>query len=113
MTTPQIQRQTNLTVISSTVLADTNPLSTPELDMPNDNNAPQLPPKTPERSKEQKKASFRYIMRYAKSEKWLFFSGVIFLLLSSAGTFVVPLYIGLVIDLLAAGNFDKVGPTCL
>lgn len=82
------------------------PVVTPNLD-------PVKPPTAPERTKEQKKASFRYILRYAKTESCLFFFGVVFLLLSSAGTFVVPLYIGLVIDLLADGNFDKVGPTCL
>ena len=97
-------------------LASTNLADSSQVELPSDPVVPNKstkPPVKDDRTKEQKKASFRYILRYARSESCLFFFGVVFLLLSSAGTFVVPLYIGLVIDLLAAGKFDKVGPTCL
>jgi len=52
-------------------------------------------------------------MRYAKKERCLFFSGIVFLLLGSVGDFVVPLYVGLVINALADNRFDDVGPLCL
>ena len=52
-------------------------------------------------------------MRYAKRESCLFFSGIVFLLLGSVGDFVVPLYVGLVINALADNRFDDVGPLCL
>jgi len=52
-------------------------------------------------------------MRYAKKECGLFFSGIIFLLLGSVGDFVVPLYVGLVINALADNRYDDVGPLCL
>lgn len=66
-----------------------------------------------ERTEEQKKASMKYIMQYAKKETWLFCSGIVFLLLGSVGDFVVPLYVGLVINALADNRFDDVGPLCL
>lgn len=52
-------------------------------------------------------------MRYAKKESCLFFSGIVFLLLGSVGDFVVPLYVGLVINALADSRFDDVGGLCL
>ncbi len=55
----------------------------------------------------------KYIMQYAKKESCLFFSGIVFLLLGSVGDFVVPLYVGLVINALADGRFDDVGPLCI
>lgn len=64
-------------------------------------------------SPQQEKESFNKIFQYAKKEKCLFFSGIIFLLLGCVGDFVTPLYIGLVIDALVAGNYDLVGPYCL
>lgn len=55
----------------------------------------------------------KYIMRYAKKETCLFFSGIVFLLLGSVGDFVVPLYVGLVINALADNRFDDVGHLCI
>ena len=52
-------------------------------------------------------------MRYAKKESCLFFSGIIFLLLGSVGDFVVPLYVGLVINALSDSRFDDLGVLCL
>ena len=52
-------------------------------------------------------------MRYAKKESCLFFSGIVFLLLGSVGDFVVPLYVGLVINALSDSRFDDVGGLCL
>ena len=65
------------------------------------------------RTKEQQKASMKYIMQYAKREWCLFSSGIVFLLLGSVGDFVVPLYVGLVINALADNRFDDVGPLCI
>ena len=55
----------------------------------------------------------RYIMKYAKNECCLFIFGCVFLLLGSVGDFIVPLYVGLVINALAENRFDDVGPLCL
>ena len=52
-------------------------------------------------------------MRYAKKEACIFYSGIVFLLLGSVGDFVVPLYVGLVINALADNRFDDVGHLCL
>ena len=61
-----------------------------------------------ERTAAQKKASFKQIVVYAKKESCLFFWGIVFLLLGSIGSFVVPLYIGLVINALADGKYTRV-----
>lgn len=52
-------------------------------------------------------------MGYAKKECCAFAGGIAFLLGGSFSDFVVPLYIGLVIDALDKENFDAIGGYCL
>jgi len=52
------------------------------------------------------------VIGYAKKE-WLSFTlGMIYLFIGSAADFVVPLYIGFVINALETGQFELVGPIC-
>jgi len=52
-------------------------------------------------------------MGYAKKETGAFLLGIFFLLAGSLSDFVVPLYIGFVIDALTIENYDIVGSYCL
>jgi hypothetical protein len=52
-------------------------------------------------------------MYYIKKEAWLFIWGIIALLGGNAGQFVVPLYIGWVIDDMKVGNYDHIDKYCL
>ena len=65
------------------------------------------------RTKEEKKQSFKFIMRYAKMECCWFVIGIFFLLAGSGSDLVVPYYIGLVIDALNKENYDVIGKYCL
>lgn len=58
------------------------------------------------RTAEQKKKSFKIILGYAKAEWFSFSLGMFYLFLGSASDFVVPLYIGFVINALETGNFE-------
>lgn len=69
-----------------------------------------------EKEKEEKarqKKSFQYILRYQRREAAWFFWGMVALVLGSASDFVVPLYIGWVIDKLEVNDFDGVKDLCL
>ena len=59
------------------------------------------------------KQSFKYILRYQRRETVSFVFGMIALVLGSASDFVVPLYIGMVIDKLEVQDFDGVKTLCL
>jgi hypothetical protein len=51
-------------------------------------------------------------MSYAKMEIGSLILGMAYLWLACVSDFVVPLYIGFVIDVLEKGEFHKVGPLC-
>ena len=61
------------------------------------------------RSAEQKKASFGFMLKYAKEQCCSVCLGLVFMLGASSGEIIVPLYIGKVIDLIQEGDFDGVG----
>lgn len=64
------------------------------------------------RSKEDEKRSLKRLYGYAKREIGALTLGMIYLWLACVSDFVVPLYIGFVIDVLEKGEFEKVGPIC-
>lgn len=50
---------------------------------------------------------------YLKRETWLLVWGIITLLLGQVGTFVVPLYVGWVIDAMSQEDWNLIGNYCL
>ena len=62
-----------------------------------------------ERSAEQKSNSFKKIRAYAGRECCSLTIGLIFLVLGMASDLLIPLFIGEVVDYLAAEEYDKVG----
>ena len=56
----------------------------------------------------QRSAAFKYVLRYPKKECGSFLFGMFCLLLGSAGDFVVPLYIGWVIDALENDEMELI-----
>lgn len=53
------------------------------------------------------------LMVYLKKETTLLIWGIIFLFLGTIGQFVVPLYVGWVIDAMVTGDWDIIGRYCL
>lgn len=51
-------------------------------------------------------------MGYWKKQWFTFTVGCLWLMLSSASDFLVPLYIGLVITAIEEGRFDDIAPLC-
>ena len=70
-------------------------------------------PEEKKRSKEQKDASFRFVLGYAWRECGSITLGILFLIGGSLSDLSIPLFIGKVIDLLQKGDFDGVGTLCL
>ena len=64
--------------------------------------------KKPERTRAQKQASFKFIMRYAYRECGWIILGLLFLLGSSLTDLTVPLFMGRVIDSMTSENFDDI-----
>jgi len=60
---------------------------------------------------EQMKA-FKKVASYMRRELCDFLVGTVYLLIACVSDFVVPLYIGFVINALEKGDFDKVGDFC-
>ncbi len=52
------------------------------------------------RSRKEQLQSLKQIMKYARQQTCLLSLGIIFLLLGNVGDFVVPYYVGMVIDAL-------------
>ena len=69
------------------------------------------PAKAP-RSKQQKNASFKFILGYAKRECCSVVMGLIFMFGASLVEYVTPLFIGRVVDLMREGKFDEIGEVC-
>ena len=61
------------------------------------------------RTKEQKKASFNFMLGYAKRECCSVVLGVIFMCFASGGEIVVPLYIGACVDMMMNNDMDGIG----
>lgn len=80
---------------------------------PPDSKEAAAPAKKPSRSKEERSASFKFILGYAKRECCSIVLGIIFLIGGSLSDLVVPLFIGRVIDLLKEEDYDGVGTLCL
>ena len=59
------------------------------------------------------KSSFQFILQYPKRQTCTFIWGMICLTLGQTSDFVVPLYIGWVIDAIEEGNIEFVGRLCL
>ena len=70
-------------------------------------------PAAKQRTKEDRDASFKFIMGYAKRECGSITLGIFFLIGGSLSDLAVPLFIGRVIDLLQEGDFDGIGTLCL
>ena len=66
-----------------------------------------------ERSEEEQKRSFSFILSYAKRECCSIFIGMFFLIGGSAGELALPAFIGVVIDLLSTGDIATIGTYCL
>ena len=64
------------------------------------------------RTKKDEKKSFNKVLGYAKKEIGAFSIGMVYLWLACVSDFVVPLYIGFVIDVLEKGEYQKVGALC-
>ena len=65
------------------------------------------------RTKEQRSASFRFILGYLKRECCHLILGLFFILGASAVDLVTPIFIGRVIDHMRKGEFDEIGTLCL
>mmetsp|Transcript_33690 Transcript_33690/g.44444 ORF Transcript_33690/g.44444 Transcript_33690/m.44444 type:complete len:150 (-) Transcript_33690:220-669(-) len=74
--------------------------------------APAVAGKKQERTKEQKQASFKFMLGYAKRECCSVILGVIFMLGASSVEVLMPIFLGEVVDSMASGEFDKVGTLC-
>jgi ABC-type multidrug transport system fused ATPase/permease subunit len=68
--------------------------------------------KPAKRSKADEKKSLNKVLDYGKREIGALSLGMVYLWLACVSDFVVPLYIGFVIDVLEKGEFHKVGPLC-
>ena len=66
----------------------------------------------PKRTKADEKKSLKKVLGYAKREIGTLSLGMIYLWLACVADFVVPLYIGFVINVLEKGEFHKVGGLC-
>lgn len=64
------------------------------------------------RTKEEERKSLKRVLKYAKQECWSWIIGMGYLWLACVSEFVVPLYIGYVINALEKGEFDKIGALC-
>ena len=62
--------------------------------------------------KEEQMKAFKKVSSYMKRELCDFLVGTVYLLIACVSDFVVPLYIGFVINALEKGDFDKVGNYC-
>ena len=69
--------------------------------------------KTHARTDADKDRSFSFILGYAKRECSSIVIGMFFLIGGSAGELALPAFIGIVLDLLAKGDFDTIGTYCL
>lgn len=63
--------------------------------------------------KKKQNEAFKYVLRYPKKECKGMFFGIICLVLGAVGDFVVPMYIGWVIDQIELGDLDKVRELCI
>ena len=71
---------------------------------------------TPEERAEEerrKKESFKVISGYAKREKFLFFSGMLLLLLGQLSDLSIPAFIGIVINYLVDGKYSEIYTLCV
>ena len=74
-----------------------------------------------EKKKEQSKESesdktrkaVQLIFNYAKGEKGSFCFGTIFLVLGQISDITIPMFIGIIIDMLREEKFDEIGKWCL
>ena len=77
----------------------------------NKDTAAAAPAKAP-RTKQQKNASFKFILGYAKRECCSVVMGLIFMFGASLVEYVTPIFIGRVVDLMREGKFDEIGEVC-
>lgn len=66
-----------------------------------------------ERTDEDKDRSFSFILSYAKRECGSIIIGMFFLIGGSMGELAMPAFIGIVIDLLAVGDYDTISTYCV
>lgn len=61
----------------------------------------------------QKKESLRVMMAYSKQEKGLFILGMFCLFLGQLSDLSIPLFIGMVIDLLVKEDYSRIYQLCI